>query len=113
MGFDKLRASEIEVDYGEDDEDSDASSQYTDFTGKIVSKSAASDHHVIADKLSRVVSRWRTCVIVMLLMTSSLVVTSSYLFLSDNEEKQFQKSVRTRTRTITLCTYIAVQICGG
>lgn len=50
---------------------------------------------VIADSLSRVVGRWRACVVIMLLITAALVVTTTYLFLSSNEEAQFRKAVST------------------
>jgi hypothetical protein len=49
---------------------------------------------VIADSLSRVVGRWRACVVIMLLITAAVVVTTTYLFMSNNEDAQFRKSVR-------------------
>jgi hypothetical protein len=40
------------------------------------------------------VSRWRGMVVVMLLLTASLVITTTYIFLSREETDEFEKSVR-------------------
>ena len=57
------------------------------------SKKDATQEYSFEQRMTRVVARWRTCVILMLFITAALVVTTTYVFLSDNEEKEFEKSV--------------------
>lgn len=59
-----------------------------------VSESKKEQEYSFEQRMTKVVARWRTCVILMLFITAALVVTTTYVFLSDNEEKEFEKSVR-------------------
>ncbi|CAB9507971.1 Receptor-type guanylate cyclase gcy [Seminavis robusta] len=54
----------------------------------------------IVDSLSSVVSRWRTCVVLMLLITATLVVSTTYVFLSNSEDAQFRKSFEKSAESI-------------
>jgi hypothetical protein len=49
--------------------------------------------HLLHKKDSTEVSRWRGMVIIMLLFTASLVITTTYIFLSKEETDEFEKSV--------------------
>ena len=69
------------------------STRHTSESKRSNKEGSSQQEYAFAEKMTRVVGRWRTCVILMLLVTAALVVTSTYLFLSDNEEKEFQKSV--------------------
>ena len=71
------------------------SSRMSDTTRQTDTKRSQEEaREVIADSLSRVVGRWRACVVLMLVITAALVVSTTYLFLSSNEEAQFRKAVR-------------------
>ena len=61
------------------------------------SRSLSHTDDAIADGLTNVVGRWRLCVIIMLLVTATLVVATTYVFLSNSEQQEFHKSVRTVT----------------
>lgn len=77
-------------------------SDYSETTLGTTTKSSAQSEaeEAIADSLSRVVRRWRACVVIMLLITAALVVTTTYLFLRDNEDAQFQKSFEKSANSI-------------
>lgn len=75
-------------------------SKYSETTRQSKQTQPSQQDYAIADTLSRVVGRWRSCVVFMLLITAALVVTTTYLFLSDNEEREFQKSFEKSAKSI-------------
>jgi len=91
---------------GDDDNHSDDNSQgssslsgasyastSTRQTGYQSKQSADESQAMIADKLANAVSRLRALVVLMLLVTAAVVVSMTYIFLSGNEEDEFEKSV--------------------
>jgi hypothetical protein len=66
-------------------------------TGSVSEDQAASgkeaERDEIAAKESINISRWRGMVIMMLLLTAASVITSTYIFLSREEQDEFEKSV--------------------
>jgi hypothetical protein len=85
-------------DHSDEDESNDdveapdtSSTKDSDTGGQEHLKSEKQDDIAVEESVG--VARWRRMVNVMLLLTSALVITSTYMFLSREEADEFEKSV--------------------
>ena len=110
LGGSKSRPEQFE-DHEEEEEEDDDDESYSDESGSVYSdeqeedeessyeselgSSKESTHQTfnIAKKESNRVRVWRTVLSLMLVATAAVVIVTTYIFLTDNEENEFESAV--------------------
>jgi hypothetical protein len=98
MKFPPISKHDIEDSSGDDSDSDDVGSPDTSSTRDSDTDvehdyGKSKEQHDFAAQESVGVSRWRRMVMLMLLLTATLVITSTYMFLSREETDEFEKSV--------------------
>jgi hypothetical protein len=94
---DEEAGDEDESQYSDEQDEEEESSYESDLN---TSKESTHQTFNIAQKESNRVQVWRTVLSLMLVATAAVVIVTTYLFLVQNEENEFQAAVRRMTLLI-------------